>query len=138
VWFEGFVVEGLGLLSRPCASGTLSLLCHCCVTVVSLLCHCCVTVVSLSLLLLAVAAVTHKCTGPDPGRVRSAAADVHSYIAHCCCCCCHTNAQVRILEESGQLPLAYIAAASHGFEEEAGRLRDVSNSGQAGGVQQLC
>jgi hypothetical protein len=34
--------------------------------------------------------------------------------------------QIRILEESGQLPLAYVAAASHGFEEEAARLRDVS------------
>jgi hypothetical protein len=33
--------------------------------------------------------------------------------------------QMRILEESGQLPLAYIAAASHGFEEEAARLREV-------------
>jgi len=33
--------------------------------------------------------------------------------------------QIRILEESGQLPLAYVAAASHGFEEEAARLREV-------------
>ena len=33
--------------------------------------------------------------------------------------------QIRILEESGQLPLAFIAAASHGFEEEATRLREV-------------
>lgn len=32
---------------------------------------------------------------------------------------------MRILEESGQLPLAYIAAASHGFDEEAARLREV-------------
>jgi coatomer protein complex subunit alpha (xenin) len=30
--------------------------------------------------------------------------------------------QVRILEESGQLPLAYVAAATHGLEEDAERL----------------
>jgi hypothetical protein len=33
--------------------------------------------------------------------------------------------QIRILEESGQLPLAYLAAATHGFEEDAQRLREV-------------
>ena len=30
--------------------------------------------------------------------------------------------QVRILEESGQLPLAYVAAATHGLHEEAERI----------------
>ena len=33
--------------------------------------------------------------------------------------------QVRILEESGQLPLAYVAAANHGLEGEAQRLLEV-------------
>jgi hypothetical protein len=33
--------------------------------------------------------------------------------------------QIRILEESGQLPLAYLAAATHGFEADAQRLREV-------------
>ena len=32
--------------------------------------------------------------------------------------------RVRILEEAGQLPLAYVAAATHGLGEEAVRLRD--------------
>lgn len=30
--------------------------------------------------------------------------------------------QVRILEESGQLPLAYVAAATHGLQEDAERI----------------
>ena len=30
--------------------------------------------------------------------------------------------QVRILEDSGQLPLAYVAAATHGLHEEAERI----------------
>jgi hypothetical protein len=42
--------------------------------------------------------------------------------------------QIRILEESGQLPLAYVAAASHGFEEEAARLREVRHPGSQGCV----
>jgi len=33
--------------------------------------------------------------------------------------------RVRILEEAGQLPLAYVAAATHGLEEEAARLAAV-------------
>lgn len=36
--------------------------------------------------------------------------------------------QIRILEESGQLPLAYVAAATHGFEEDAARLKEVRPS----------
>ncbi|KAF6256969.1 COPI alpha subunit C-terminus-domain-containing protein [Scenedesmus sp. NREL 46B-D3] len=33
--------------------------------------------------------------------------------------------QIRVLEESGQLPLAYVAAATHGFDEDAQRLREM-------------
>jgi hypothetical protein len=41
--------------------------------------------------------------------------------------------QVRVLEEAGQLPLAYVAAACHGLEGDAARLREVGGAGKEGG-----
>lgn len=40
--------------------------------------------------------------------------------------------RVRILEESGQVPLAYLTAATHGLDEDAARLRESLESAEVG------